>query len=96
MTDFASAIYYYFETLCDEFHSIWAGSLNEFVGSVLQLTVTARHKVNIACERQVADRYTTNRDRPVVVVECFLQNPLHKRLKSVRENMHPCLTPIVV
>lgn len=39
-----------------------------FFGQVLQLTVTAYHRVNIVCLTQVADRSTTDRDRSVALV----------------------------
>lgn len=65
-----------------EIHSICAGSFNEFVGLVLQLSVIARRKFNIVYETRVADRPTIDRDRSTVIVESFLYNTLQKQVEE--------------
>lgn len=65
----ASAIHHYYCFYCVEFHFIRASFFHEFLGHVLHLTVSARHKVHIVC-----DRSAPYRDRNVVVVEGFLYN----------------------
>ena len=62
----------------------YALALPTSVGEVFKFTMVAVHKINVAGKSKVAYGPTTNGDRCVVVMECFLHELLWEQVEQDR------------
>ena len=67
--------------MCADIHSICRCSIYESVAEVLTFTTAAVHKIELVGKSKVAHGPSTNADGFVMVMECFLHDPLEEKVE---------------